>query len=71
MDCSRYLGTEWETRNGMGDWEWNGRLGLDWETGNGMGDLDWNGRLRMEWETGNETNTGQRSIEVASQLALA
>ena len=55
----------------MGDWEWNGRLGMDWETGNGMGDLDWNGRLRMEWETGNETNTGQRSIEVASQLALA
>ena len=55
----------------MGEWEWNGRLGLDWETGNGMGDLDWNGRLRMEWETGNETNTGQRSIEVASQRALA
>ena len=53
MDCSRYLGMEWEagmeweTRNGMGDWEWNGIMEVEWETGNGMGDWEWNGRLGM------------------------
>ena len=44
---------------------------MEWETGNVMRDWEWNGRPEMEWETGNETSTGQRSIEVVSQLALA
>ena len=47
MDCSRYLGTEWETGNGMGDLDWIGRLGMEWETWTGMGDWEWNGRLGM------------------------
>lgn len=52
MDCSRYLGMEWEAGNGMGgwngmgDWEWNGIMGVE------LGDWEWDKYMTEKYRRG-------------------